>query len=300
MKAGRASGTAQHMALFRAIESSRPRQARLFYDPFAILFLRPSFQLVLALSRLPMLGKVVRLVIDTIAPGARSSAIARTRLIDDLLHSALHDGLEQLVILGAGYDCRAYRIPELAHVRAFEVDHPDTLAEKRRVLPISPPHVRFVALDFNRQSTAEALAAVDYDPAGRTFFIWEGVTNYLSPAAVDKTLRWLGTAAPGSWVALTYVHRRVLEHPGEFYGAARLLRAFERLGEPWLFGIDPTETASYLGARGLSLVHDLGATEYRSRYLMDRGERMRGYEFYRVAFARIGGPGHPAERIYAR
>ena len=283
------------MALFRAMESSRPPRSRLFYDPFAALFLKPSFQLVLALSRLPILGKVVPLVIDTIAPGARSSGIARTRLIDDLLRTALRDGVEQLVILGAGYDCRAYRIPELDRLRAFEVDHPDTLAEKRRALPTSPSHVRFVAVDFNRQSAGEALAAIDYDPAGRTFFIWEGVTNYLSPAAVDKTIRWLGTAASGSWVAVTYVDRRVLEHPGEFYGATRLLQTFERLGEPWLFGLDPTETASYLGARGLSLVEDIGATEYRSRYLIDRGERTPGYEFYRVALARIAAE-HQGER----
>jgi methyltransferase (TIGR00027 family) len=287
VKPGRASRTAQHMALFRAMESSRPPRSRLFYDPFATLFLKPSFQLVLALSRLPILGKVVPLVIDTIAPGARSSAIARTRLIDDQLQTALRDGLEQLVILGAGYDCRAYRMLALEQVRTFEVDHPDTLAEKRRALPTSPSHVRFVSVDFNLQSAGEALAAVDYSPVARTFFIWEGVTNYLTAPAVDKTVRWLGTAAPGSWVAITYVHRDVLEHPEEFYGATRLLQTFERLGEPWLFGLDPAETASYLGARGLSLVEDIGAAEYRSRYLTDRGERMRGYEFYRVAFARV-------------
>src|SRR5437879_2500211 len=119
MTPGKASRTAQHMALFRAIESSRPADSRLFHDPFAKLFLEPSFRFVVQLSRLPILRDVaprtIDFIADFIAPGARSSAIARTRFIDDLVCAALRK-VGQLVILGAGYDSRAYRLPGLVRL----------------------------------------------------------------------------------------------------------------------------------------------------------------------------------------
>jgi methyltransferase (TIGR00027 family) len=248
----------------------------------------------------PGLRDVFTRLIDRHVPGARTSAIARTRLIDDLLTAATPD-VAQVVILGAGYDCRAYRIPALARLRVFEVDHPDTLERKRqrlgRALGALPSHIRFVGTDFDRRSAAEALAATDYDATSAAFFIWEGVTNYLSDAAVDATFRWIGGAAPGSAVAFTYVHRRVLEEPSAFYGAERLLREVRELGEPWTFGFDPAETRDYLSARGLELVEDIGAADYRRRYLTDRGDDLRGYEFYRVAHARVPPDGHQRHRF---
>lgn len=307
MTPGEASRTAQYMALFRAIETTRPAASRLFDDPFAILFLRPAYQLLVRLCRLRALRDVVPRLIDRRVPGARTSAIARTRLIDDLLLAAIGD-IQQVVILGAGYDCRAYRLPALARLRVFEVDHPDTLERKRsrlqQALTSLPAHVRFVGTDFDRRGAAEALAATDHDATGRTFFIWEGVTNYLSAAAVDATFRWIGSAAPGSAVAFTYVDRRVLEQPTAFYGAERLLREVRELGETWTFGLDPAETPNYLSARGLRLTEDIGAADFRLRYLKDRGDDLRGYEFYRVACARVSGDGkrpsvtgHSSEKI---
>ena len=94
-------------------------------------------------------------------------------------------------------------------------------------------------------------------------------------------------AAAGSTVAFTYVHRSVLDAPGTFEGAEDLLRELVRLGEPWTFGLDPAETRAYLRARGLTLVEDLGADEYRARYLAGRPDGRRGYAFYRVALATV-------------
>lgn len=292
MKAGKPSRTAEFMALFRALESSRPND-RLFEDPFAALFLRPSLRLVVHVSKAPILGSLVSGVMDLAWPGARSSGIARTRLIDDLLGSALEEGVEQVVILGAGFDCRAYRVRGIDRGRVFEVDHPDTLAEKQRrllwVLSSIPRHVWFVASDFNQQGLERAMVAAGYGLARSTCFIWEGVTNYLTESAIDVAFRWFAAAAPGSHVIFTYVDRRVLTDPAAFEGTKRLLRTMRRVGEPWTFGFDPVEVPAYLAARGLELVGDVGATEYRARYLARRTAGMRGYEFYRVAHARVAG-----------
>src|SRR5215470_14439090 len=292
MKPGEPSRTAEHMALFRALESSRPKD-RLFDDPFAELFLRPPFRFLLLLSRIRPLSALVDYSIDIAGPGARSSAIARTRFIDDAVRAALADGVQQLVILGAGFDCRAYRMPGMERIRVFEVDHPVTLAEKRRrlgmVLPLAPRHVRFVETDFNQHQLATAMAESGYDAGSRTCFLWEGVTNYLTDSAIDSGFRWFATTTPGSMVIFTYVDRKVLTEPETFYGAPGHLRRFQRIGEPWTFGFDPAELGAYLGMRGLRLVEDVGAVEYRARYWGKRTHGLRGYEFYRVAVARVSG-----------
>lgn len=283
------------MALFRALESSRPAATRLFEDRFARGFLRPSLWAVSQCARLPLLGAVVPWFIDRKWPGARSSGIARTRLIDDMLVGALRDGIDQVVILGAGFDCRACRMPDLERTRVFEVDHPGTLATKRdrlrRMLRALPRHIVFVGVDFNRQDLRVALEASGFGRARRTFFIWEGVTNYLTERAVDATLRFVGSAAAGSQLCFTYVHRGLLDGSAHFEGTENLARTLGRAGEPWTFGFDPADVPRYLEARGLQLAADFGASEYRARYTRSGGRRMKGYEFYRAALARVSGTG---------
>ena len=198
------------MALFRALESARPTHQRLFADLFARAFLRPRLRLVVALARVLSLDGTCR-VIDRRWPGARSSAVARTRFIDDRLQVMLASAMEQLVLLGAGFDSRPYRLSACEPIAVFEVDHPDTLAKKRRVLETQlgtlPRHVRFVATDFNQEALPARMAAAGFDATRRTLVVWEGVTNYLSEAAVDETLGWCAQLAPGSQLLFTYVHR---------------------------------------------------------------------------------------------
>jgi len=119
----------------------------------------------------------------------------------------------------------------------------------------------------------------------RTFFIWEGVTNYLTDEAVDATLRYAsGVAARGSRIVFSYVHRGLLDGSVRFEGTEKLFRTLKEVGEPWTFGLDPGELPVYLGRRRFRLVLDLGASDYRRRYMKD-GHGMRGFEFYRVALA---------------
>ena len=291
MRDGHASRTAEHNALFRALESDLPEARRLFTDPFARAFLTWPFSLAAWLGGLPGVRRVVPRLIDHRWPGVRSSVVARTRLIDDVILSSLGEHTEQLVILGAGFDSRAYRMPRLRDITVFEVDHPATQAAKRRalmrVLSDLPPHVRFVALDFNHQTLDSVMPAAGYRGSARTFILWEGVTNYLTEAAVDTTLRWCARSAPGSLVLFTYVHRDVLTNPGAYVGTQRLFATLARAREALTFGIDPSELPAFLATRGLALHSDVGAAEYRERYFKDAARTMRGHEFYRVALASV-------------
>jgi methyltransferase (TIGR00027 family) len=292
MRAGRASRTAEQNALFRALESARPERRRLFDDPLASRFLTWPLSLVGRVGSVPGLRPVPSWIIDHRWPGVRSSVVARTRLIDDTITASL-GGIEQLVILGAGFDSRAYRIAALRRIPVFEVDHPDTQATKRRVLgralSTAHAHVRFVPINFQTRGLASAMAEAGYRVAAPTFILWEGVTNYLTEAAVDATLRWCARAAPGSLVLFTYVHRDVLTRPHMFAGTKNLFASLEKAGERLTFGLEPGELRAFLSARGLSLESDVGAAEYRERYFGEEARRMRGHEFYRVALARVSG-----------
>ena len=138
------------------------------------------------------------------------------RLIDEHMRKALFEGIAQVVILGAGFDTRAWRIA--GATRIFEVDHPNTSAAKQRCLQdaksLAP--VRYVKVEFNSDNLDKMLASAGYDPMRRTFFLWEGVTNYLTEAAVRHTFSFVGKAAPNSRIAFTYVHRDIVTNPERF------------------------------------------------------------------------------------
>jgi methyltransferase (TIGR00027 family) len=291
VKEGQASRTAEYMALFRAIESSLPADKRLFEDPFARRFLSPPLGVVATLCRLPGVAELLSRFLDRRWAGARSSAVARTRFIDDMIGTALARGIDQVVILGAGFDARAYRLHGPTNLTVFEVDHPDTLAKKQAVLERAsldvPSGVRFVGIDFTSADLERVMAAAGYSKLARTFILWEGVTNYLTDAAVDTTLRWCAQAATESQLLFTYVHRAVLDDPRAFAGTEKLFATLKAAGEQWTFGLEPAHLASFLKHRGLELEQDIGSADYRARYLPQVSRIMRGYEFYRIAIARV-------------
>jgi methyltransferase (TIGR00027 family) len=291
MQPGQASRTAEYMAFFRALESARPPRKRLFTDSFAMQFLRPGLRRAVYFSRVPVLGALIPRYLDRRLPGARTSGVARTCLIDDTLCQALREAIGQVVILGAGFDCRAYRLAGIGSAAVFELDHPATLSVKRahlrRALANLPHNVRFVEIDFDRQSLGEVLAQAGLDSLSPAVFLWEGVTNYLSADAVDAVLRFVASCAAGSRLIFTYIDRRALDGSGLFEGAADLMGEVARLGEPWTFGLDPEELPNYLRARGLRLERDVGARECRRQYFGPDGERMNGYDFYHVTIASV-------------
>jgi methyltransferase (TIGR00027 family) len=290
MKTVATSRTAEFMALFRALESGRGSE-RLFDDPFALGFLRPSLRAAVRFARVPVVGEFVPWFLDRRWPGARSSGIARTKFIDDAVDAAIADGVGQVVLLGAGFDARAHRMPAASGVRVYEVDRPPTLVAKRATLSArkaSATNITYVEADFDRQSVDDMLRDAGFDARRPTCFVWEGVTNYLSGDAVDATLRMIGKTAPGGLAIFTYVHRGVLSGD-DFVGADIMRRTVSGVGEPWTFGFDPVDVPEYLRTRGLELLEDLCAEEYRARYWGERAAKLRGYAFYRVVRARVIG-----------
>lgn len=277
------------MALFRALETKRPESKRLFTDSFAVSFLDKNLRLATKLTALPFGEKLLQKIIYKKIPGAFSSGIARTKYIDDLLEQSVKAGVKQVIILGAGFDTRALRLPFLQDVPVIEIDHPNTARMKmhkvQEQLKKLPEHVRYFQIDFNQQNIHELAAEKNIDFSIPTTIIWEGVTNYLSAEAIDTTFAFVKKFIAGSYVIFTYVHKDVLDRPSNFYGAEKLLSDLDALEEKWTFGFYPEELQSYLSPFNIQLFEDAGAAEYRSKYMPDRNEK--GYEFYRVAFGRV-------------
>ena len=221
--------------------------------------------------------------------------LCRFAYLDDVLREALADGVRSVVILGAGLDSRAYRLPSAAEARVFEVDHPSVLEMKttrlRRHLGTVPSHVRFVPLDFETLDLATALAASGFDPGARTLFLWEGVSQYISRDALHDTLRFVSRSAPGSRLAFSYVLQRFIDDRSAFPELSDLWDSTCKGDDPlWKSGLHPTEVADTVSAFSLRVCEDVGASEHRVRYLEPRGRDLSVCEIERIVLAEVQGP----------
>jgi methyltransferase (TIGR00027 family) len=271
MRAGQPSRTARQNALFRALEARRPPADRVADDPLAVKFLSPEFQMLATVAKVPLARRLIESVIDRRWPCVRGGVVARTRLIDEAIAAALPGVVQQVLLLGAGFDSRAYRLAQLRDVAVFEVDHPATQEAKRRILRRGsvqiPASVSFVPVEFGADDPVAKLAESGFVSGKPTLVLWEGVTNYLDPVSVDATFRFLASAiASGSTVLFTYVDRAMLDGSAVFEGAATTLRAVRKVGEPFTFGLNPKEVAGYLRDRGFEMESDTVVRDAAKRF----------------------------------
>ncbi|MCP3872038.1 MAG: SAM-dependent methyltransferase [Desulfobacteraceae bacterium] len=196
-------------------------------------------------------------------PGVYEYVIARTRIFDQFFKEALDESIEQIVFLGAGYDSRSYRFREsLDSTKVFELDIPLTQKYKKKCLSAAdidiPDQVSFVPINFNTKSISDALLSTDFDKNKKTFFVWEGVTFYLSAEAVDATLKFVNSnSRAGSSIVFDYTAL----WPGimEAHGVKELI-AFNSKNQSGESGVS------------FSLNEDLIET-----FLMDRGFKISEY-----------------------
>jgi methyltransferase (TIGR00027 family) len=274
------------MALFRAVETAEPSARRLFDDPYAARLLTGRLKALAALARVPIAGRAATWFLDIGWPRTRSSAVVRTRWIDDLVREAIRAGTGQLLLLGAGFDSRPYRLPEAAGIPVFEVDHPATQAVKRARLGQFPPNVRLVSVDFEKDDLEKVLPSAGFDIARPAVAVWEGVVSYLTAPAVDRNFRMLARLlAPKSHLIFTYVHRGALDGSVEFPEAARWKSSVGSAGEPFIFGFDPAGLPVYLRERGFTLMHDSSTAEAATAYNQALHRQEPGSALYRMCEA---------------
>lgn len=290
----KAQQTGVSTAVLRALERYVAPDRRLFDDPFARPLCGPLRSALLSLFALRPLREWAFRHSERRAPGAVGLLLCRFAYLDDVLREALADGMRSVVILGAGLDARAYRVPGAAEARVFEVDHPSVLQVKtarlQRHLGGLPSHVRFVPLDFETLDLAAALATSGFDPGTRTLFLWEGVSQYISREALHDTLRFVGRSAPGSRLAFSYVLQRFIDDRSAFPELSGLWDSVCKGDDPlWKSGLHPVEVADTLAAYSLRIREAVGASEHVARYLEPRGRRLGVCEIERVVVAEVQG-----------
>lgn len=279
------SASAAGVAMMRAIETLKPEEARICDDPYADALMQGGFTYALLKW---MIGTGLY---DRMAPGAVSFVVGRERYIDDFLKTCLGEGLDQVVLLGAGYDTRPYRIPGIEKTRVFEIDQAATQEDKlkrlEKVIHSLPANVTFLPVDFNTQSLGERLKSAGYNENSKTLFIWQGVTYFLTTAGVESTLAFIANhSGPGSAVVFDYFYNEILRDPhrNEVKAMQRTAHAF---GEDYTFGIDHGQVEPFLSQRGFRDVKSVTMEDLKPVYFTGPNAKRTVNDSIAIATARV-------------
>lgn len=220
-------------------------------------------------------------------PGGWAGIACRKRYFDEQAAAAVDAGIAAVVNLGSGFDTRAYRLSALARVPVFEVDMPENIARKRAWIARSfgavPPHVTLVPIDFDRQDVGVLLGERGWHTDTKTLFLWEGVTQYLTAAGVQRTMASISAAASGSRLGFTYVVQDFLDGT-DHHGLAAFQRSpFVR--KLWHFGLRPDAVGEFLAGHGWRTLEHLGPPELEARYVRPTGRPLRVMAIERLVLA---------------
>jgi methyltransferase (TIGR00027 family) len=259
MQNGQPSRTALAAAVQRAAHQNLD-DGKIFKDAFARI----------------ILGQEADVLIDAVSadPAQRQMRIfmaARSRFAEDCLDAAVSRGVRQVAILGAGLDTYSLRNPHVPlGLRVFEVDHPMTQAWRRERIAeaglAAPTSMTFAPVDFERQSLAEGLVAVGFQPTQPAFFHWLGVVPYLRRDSISAILQFIASV-PRSEVVFDYSEPLENYSPERRANVAAVAARTAAIGEPWLSYFDPTELSKDLRKEGFHELEDLGLGDIAVRYL---------------------------------
>jgi len=265
MQQGTASSTAAGAAMQRAAHLVIDGDPKILIDEYAIRFLDDRQR-----ARVETNDSVLQ------APHVRASRghiLGRSAFTEDELCRAVEHGCRQYVVLGAGYDSSAARLTKsLTHVAVFEVDHPDTQAAKRAALSEGewPTNVRFVAVDFERDSLEACLQQAGWDAGAPTFWSWLGVAMYLTDDAVMNTLRFVASGAAGTTIVMNFTIHDDEVTPDDLALRRVAAPGVAQQGEPWINFYRPAELVERVRALPYRTVESVGPEVFRNRYFANR------------------------------
>jgi len=218
-------------------------------------------------------GFLRRLFVSRFAPmGVYEYVIARTKYIDQVFSDAVDQGVEQVLIFGAGFDTRSIRLlPDDSAVRVFEVDAEVTQKAKLGRLgevgvPI-PDNTTYIAIDFLKDDPMERLMANGFQRGRRCLFILEGLLMYLDDDAVDSTFRLIHElSGEGSRVVFDYIYSSVLSHEERYFGERELSKNVSDSGEPWTFGFEEGKVGECLRVYGFNIEEECNSETLEKRF----------------------------------
>jgi methyltransferase (TIGR00027 family) len=204
--------------------------------------------------------------------------LLRERYIDEVLCKAVQSGARQLLLLGAGFDTRFLRLPEISqcHVDIYELDLPQTISTKKGILTAKlgnlPPQLKLIAGDLNEQKL-HVIFDHGFNPHAQSICIWQGVTYYLPESSVLYILKFLKSElAPGLILSFDCPSPLMIYPNDEVPGIRDTIKLHEELGEPFRFGLDSLKMKGLLAHYGYRMLEiqypdDLEAYYHRPRTL---------------------------------
>ena len=207
--------------------------------------------------------------------GIYEYVIARTKYIDAVFKQALADRFDQVLIFGAGFDTRAIRFQnEMGSTRVFELDVPVTqqakIGQYRKRRVDVPPNLKFIAIDFDKESLPMKLDETGFCKQRRSLFILEGLVMYLQPESVHETFQTIRDyAGKGSRIVFDYIYASVLRKEGIYYGESGIVRKVSGAGEQWHFGIEKGQIEQFLARYTMQLIDHRDAKDLENAYFTD-------------------------------
>jgi len=268
--------SAEQVAFVRALAANERDPQLRNPDYLAKYFIRWRWRIYLR----PV--KLFRWILEQQVPGIYNYHIARTKHFDKTLLQVLKENVKQIVFLGAGNDTRSYRFQKfMKDIKIFELDFPGTQKRKKEKLiqlfGNLPAHVHYIPIDFSSESLEKVLLKQGYQKELKTFFVWEGVSYYLAPEAVDKVLSFITHHSPvGSSILFDYSLRSFIEGDRNTYAAKEFDRWLKSVGEPFLFGLNAFETSDFFAKRNFKLLSDFSAEELNCQYVTQADGSLRG------------------------
>ena len=286
----RKDGTAQGVAKQRLIESLAKPSKRIIYDPYAENF-------VLGAGIIKLMGHNFSVWLSKkFVPGFHEHLISRTRFIDDLIKKSISEQVEQYVILGAGYDSRAYNLKLPSGLKIFEVDQPEVQEIKLSKLPDEIPNsenITYVSVDFNYQSLKNQLLNSGFDKSKSTIYTLEGVSQYITREALNSTLSELALLTPNSNATffMSYVNRLLREDPKACFGigyskperAAKFItNGAAKVGEPWISLYSSKEIEDLLSQNSFTLIENKTLADLNSKYFTPVGRTISENHIFKI------------------
>jgi methyltransferase (TIGR00027 family) len=266
------SETAMFAALRRTLAHKEFENEKFGPDYIAEYFLPPHFRFFLKFKKIRGNTKEK---LNGFLPGLNEYMIARTAYFDNLFVDALKNQFSQIVLLGAGYDTRAYRFAKLnGGTKIFELDIAPTQNRKKGCLKKArieiPQAVKLVPIDFNKDSLKAVLESAGYKEQEKALFIWEGVSYYLDTESVDATLGFVShTSHPDSIISFDYTVTLSEENLANYYGAKEFAQTMreQHAAEELMFSIQEGEIESFLEERDLKMIECLDNEGIEKKFL---------------------------------
>jgi methyltransferase (TIGR00027 family) len=272
--------------VFVAMEQYLPERERIVTDDLAYPILPLGSR-----AQVRLFGPFTNWIIkqsEQKVPGLWGGILARKAYIDDQVSEAVDSRIEAVVNLGAGFDTRPYRLQALTDVPVWEVDLPQNIDAKRprleKLFQQVPEHVTLVSIDFDHQDLATVLGSHGYEPGRQTFYIWEGVTQYVTEDGVRATFDFLARAPSGSRLVFTYTPRDFIEGK-VLYGQEYLHTQMLAKDKIWVFGLDPEQIDGFIGEYGWRVLEHLGYDELDRRFVKPTGRDLQSMAVERVVLA---------------